>query len=73
MIDPPPLSREVAHHEARSAFFRLKADTAVAHILFTGVDNATTGTSGAAPRSRWGNVLLYVLSTYSLEAAVYAF
>ena len=50
MIDPQPLSREVAQHEARSALFRLKADTAVAYSLFTGVDT-TTGTSGAA--SMW--------------------
>lgn len=50
MIDPQPLSREVAHHDARSAFFRLKADTDVAHAFFTGIDSRCGPTSGAANR-----------------------
>lgn len=51
MIDPQPLSREVAHHDARSAFARLKADAAVAHAFFSGSGDTTTGTSGAANRA----------------------
>lgn len=36
MIDPQPISRDVARHELRSSFGRVKQDLSVLNDMFTG-------------------------------------